>query len=109
MKQIPYITFALVALFTFLSAGPVAAAPPSAEAAPPPRVQPLQAERHAALIDINSATLKELRSLPGIGSGYSKKIIEGRPYQAVEDLSMRKVLPKGTYTKIRGRVVAKTD
>ncbi len=109
MKQISHITLALLALFTFLSAGPVAAAPASAEAAPPPSVQPLQAESQAALIDLNSATLKQLRSLPGIGSMYSKKIVEGRPYQAVKDLSLRKVLPKGTYAKIQDRVVAKTE
>jgi DNA uptake protein ComE-like DNA-binding protein len=109
MKQISPITLALLALFTFLSAGPVAAAPASAEAAPPPTLQALQAENQDTLVDINSATLKELSSLPGIGSLYSKKIVEGRPYQAVEDLSMRKVLPKGTYGKIQDKVVAKTE
>lgn len=59
-----------------------------------------------AQVDINSASLKELRTLPGIGQAYSKKIIEHRPYKSVEELQSRKVLPQGTYRKIRDMVVA---
>ena len=38
------------------------------------------------LIDVNSASLKELESLPGIGPVIAKRIIEGRPYLSVDDL-----------------------
>lgn len=34
----------------------------------------------AELIDLNSATEEQLKSLYGIGGACSKKIIEGRPY-----------------------------
>lgn len=57
-------------------------------------------------IDINSASVKELRSLPGIGPAYAKRITENRPYKAVEELYARKVLPKGTYQRIQDKVVA---
>ena len=38
-------------------------------------------------IDINSATPAELEKLPGVGSATAKKIVAGRPYQSVGDLS----------------------
>jgi len=59
------------------------------------------------LIDINSATLTDLKSLPGIGTAYARKIVEGRPYTSVDDLKARKVLSNGIYDKIRERISAK--
>ncbi len=41
----------------------------------------------ASPIDINSATSDQLVSVPGIGTATAKKIIAGRPYTAVGDLS----------------------
>src|SRR5262249_21222586 len=40
-----------------------------------------------AKIDINSASERELNTLPGIGRATAKKIIAGRPYTSVEDLA----------------------
>ena len=37
-------------------------------------------------IDINIATLDELETLPGIGPKLGQAIIDGRPYEKVEDL-----------------------
>lgn len=59
------------------------------------------------LVDINSATLTDLRSLPGIGTAYARKIVEGRPYGSVDELKARKVLSTGIYDKIRERISAK--
>ena len=41
----------------------------------------------AALVDINSATQKELETIKGVGPVMAKKIIAGRPYKSVEELS----------------------
>lgn len=38
-------------------------------------------------INLNTATAKELEALPGVGPATSKKIIAGRPYTKVEELS----------------------
>ena len=61
----------------------------------------------AALIDINSATEAELRTIPGIGEAYAKKIIAGRPYKGKDELVQKKVLPKAVYDKVKDQIVAK--
>lgn len=54
-----------------------------------------------ALININSASLSQLDSLPGIGQIYGQSIIEHRPYSDVEELMSKGVLKKSVYEKIK--------
>ena len=51
------------------------------------------------LVDINSATLDQLKALPGIGDVYAKKT----------DLTRKKIIPMATYKKIEDKVIAKQD
>ncbi len=54
----------------------------------------------ATPVDINSASEKDLETLPGVGAATAKKIVAGRPYGSVDDLA-RAGVPAKTIAKIR--------
>jgi hypothetical protein len=58
-------------------------------------------------VDLNSASQSDLVAVPGIGSSTAKKIIAGRPYSSVDDLS-KAGIPKTTLDKIRPNVTVST-
>ncbi len=57
-------------------------------------------------IDINSATPDQMKAIPGIGDAYAKRIVDGRPYTAKNQLVSRGILPQGVYDKIKDQVIA---
>lgn len=59
-----------------------------------------------AAVDLNTASVAELRALPGMGDAYVRRIIAGRPYTAKNQLVTRGVLPQAAYERIRDLVVA---
>lgn len=63
------------------------------------------AKSKAPKVDVNTATQEQLEALPGVGEAYAKKIIAGRPYSSVADLS-KTGLPASTIDKITPLVSA---
>jgi len=59
------------------------------------------------MIDINSGTFDQLKTLVGIGDTDAKRIVEGRPYQRTDELVTKKVIPQITYDKIKDRIITK--
>lgn len=65
--------------------------------------QTQSAQPPAAKVDLNTASQKELESLPGVGAATAKKIIAGRPYASTADLKKAGV-SQSTIDKIQGQV-----
>ena len=56
------------------------------------------------VININTASQKELESLPGIGPVTAQNIIEHRPYSSVEELLQKKILKTNVYETNKDRL-----
>jgi DNA uptake protein ComE-like DNA-binding protein len=75
---------------------PPAKAPAKAPAAPPKKV------------DLNNATIEELKTLPTVGDAEAKKIIAHRPYKSKGELITKAKLPEGVYQAVKYKVELQT-
>ena len=59
------------------------------------------------LIDINSASTRQLERLPGLTRAYADRIVRGRPYRTNQQLVDQQILPAAVYAKIKDYIIAK--
>ena len=57
-----------------------------------------------ALVNINTASLNQLDSLPGIGQVYGQNIIEHRPYSNIEELVSKGAIKQSLFDKIKNLI-----
>jgi competence protein ComEA len=55
-------------------------------------------------INVNTATVEQLQSLPEVGPAIAREIIAGRPYATPEDLKRVRGIGDKTFEKMRPRV-----
>ncbi len=55
-------------------------------------------------VNINNASLEKLDSLPGIGPVMAQKIIDGRPYEKIEDLLNVSGIGESLFSKIKNQI-----
>ena len=64
-------------------------------------------DAQSGLVDINHATVAELRTLPGVGEAYSLAIVKHRPYKNKTQLRSKGAIPLAEYKRIKDRIIAK--
>ena len=57
-----------------------------------------------AVVDLNSASIDQLESLPGVGKKVAENIVSARPFKSVEDLKAVKGIGEAKYGKIKDLV-----
>ena len=61
----------------------------------------------ARRVNLNTATLAELDTLPGVGPATAQRIIDGRPYSTIEDLMRVKGIGQATFDKLKDTITVK--
>ncbi len=98
----------ILLIVSALAAGTLVPVSPllAGQAAAPPtggHSMPMQGQ-HMGTLDLNSASLEELRMVPGVNEAAAKKIVENRPYARADELVTKKVLSKDAYDSIKEHI-----
>ena len=55
-------------------------------------------------LDLNTASVTDLKKLPGVGDGAAKKIVAGRPFSSTSELVDKNILSAAAFDKVKGLV-----
>ncbi len=78
--------------------------PAAAPSAVPEKIGPAAVTPAITRVDINSATLAVLDTLPGVGDARAQGIVANRPYLTKRDLVTKKVLPSNVFRDVEPRI-----
>ena len=95
-----------IALASF-GESPAAAYQVAPKATLPTKTEAAKPKGEDGLVDINTADLETLQTLPGIGPVLAREIVAGRPYANVTQLSKVNGLGEAKLAELKGKVVAK--
>lgn len=74
---------------------------------PPLPARSTQQHAPSRLVDLNSASIAELKTLPGIGDAEAARIVAARPYPSKAKLVASKALSEAQFAKLKGLVEAR--
>ena len=60
----------------------------------------------AKLVDINKASIDDLKKVPGLDESLAKKVVGGRPFKSVDELLSKKILSKDVFDKVKPLLMA---
>ena len=101
--------YSMMFLVAALAVGAILVAPLAlfaGQAATPPMTglsTPMHGQ-HMGTLDLNTASLDELKMVPGVNEATAKKIVENRPYARADELITKKVLSKPAYDSIKEHI-----
>jgi DNA uptake protein ComE-like DNA-binding protein len=105
-----YPVAAALALLAQLASGPAAAYGTTLAGATPPAVasktQGTPGPSVVRLVDLNSASRSDLKTLPGIDDAAADRIVAARPYPSKAKLVADKVISMELFLSLKDRVVA---
>jgi DNA uptake protein ComE-like DNA-binding protein len=88
--------------------------PPPTSAQVPPAHHPAATDKTSTAtkpvkkVDLNNASLGELKTLPTVGDAEAKAIIAHRPYKSKGELVTKAGLPEGVYHAVKRKVELQT-
>jgi hypothetical protein len=69
---------------------------------------PLRGMKTIAVVDLNTAQLADLQTLPGITPDYARKIMAGRPYRSFRDVVEHTGIPQQVVDQISPPAIIRT-
>lgn len=100
---------ALLATALFALAGTALAQDKKAPAPAPAKKEaaaPAVEKKAPELMDVNTASEKDLATLDGIGEARAKAIVKNRPYKGKNEIVDKAGVPAAVYEKIKDKIIA---